>query len=149
METNNTSGQNDSVKPINLTIIVSIVIGILVVLGVFSLPSNKKDVPSPETRVNLVEESTSSATQPSEPSAYSMEDVQAHNLETDCWMAIEGKVYNVTDFVGKHPGGKAIINGCGKDATVLFNERPTNDKGPHPANARTILEGFYIGNLKL
>lgn len=78
----------------------------------------------------------------------SLEEVVTHNNETDCWLAIEGKVYDVTEFIPKHPGGKAIIGGCGKDATALFNERPTSNKGPHPAQARELLKGFYIGDLK-
>lgn len=62
-------------------------------------------------------------------------------------MAIEGKVYDVTSYVSRHPGGKAILNGCGKDATVLFNERPTNQKGPHPAQAKQQLAPMQIGIL--
>jgi protein-disulfide isomerase/predicted heme/steroid binding protein len=80
---------------------------------------------------------------------YSLEEIAQHGTDTDCWLAIEGKVYNVTDFVGKHPGGKAILNGCGKDATKLFNERPTNSKGPHPDQAKEVMKEFYIGDLKL
>lgn len=79
---------------------------------------------------------------------YDLNEVEKHATESDCWMAIEGRVYDVTDFVAQHPGGKAILNGCGKDATTLFNERPTNNKGPHPAQAMQQLEQFVIGNLK-
>ncbi len=93
--------------------------------------------------------STKTTSTKTEVQLYSKDDIAQHNLETDCWMAIEGKVYNVTDFVGKHPGGKAIINGCGIDATALFNERPTNNKGPHPDQAKELLKEFYIGDLKL
>jgi cytochrome b involved in lipid metabolism len=63
-------------------------------------------------------------------------------------MAIEGNVYDATKFIPSHPGDKAILNGCGKDATVLFHERPTNDRGPHPAQAKAALDQFYIGELK-
>ncbi len=79
--------------------------------------------------------------------SYTLAQVAAHNKESDCWLTIEGKVYDVTAFIPSHPGGKAIIGGCGKDATVLFNERPTNDKGPHPAQARELLPKYEIGIL--
>ena len=84
-----------------------------------------------------------------EAARYNMSEVATHNSETDCWLVIEGKVYNVTSFIPNHPGGKAILAGCGKDATVLFNERPTNDKGPHPEQARELLATFYIGELEM
>ncbi len=79
--------------------------------------------------------------------SYDLKEVALHASEKDCWMAIEGKVYDVTSYVSRHPGGKAILNGCGKDATVLFNERPTNQKGPHPAQAKQQLAPMQIGIL--
>lgn len=96
---------------------------------------------------NLLPSPTSTTSVSSEVKTYTLADISQHAIETDCWMAVEGKVYNVTDFVGKHPGGKAILGGCGKDATILFNERPTNNKGPHPDEAREILKTFEIGTL--
>lgn len=78
---------------------------------------------------------------------YTQEDVAAHNSKTDCWIIIEGNVYNATSFVAKHPGGAAILNGCGMDATMLFHERPASGKGPHPDSAAEVLKTLYIGKL--
>lgn len=80
---------------------------------------------------------------------YSLEDILSHNTEDDCWMVINDKVYDVTTYISMHPGGKAILNGCGKDATDLFENRPTNLKKPHPDNAREKLKNYYIGNINL
>jgi cytochrome b involved in lipid metabolism len=55
---------------------------------------------------------------------YSMEEVALHDSTEDCWFVIDGKVYNVTGFDSKHPGGEAVYEGCGKDATTLFETRP-------------------------
>ena len=41
----------------------------------------------------------------------------------DCWMAIAGRVYNVTDYMHFHPGGvPEVLRGAGMDATALFCE---------------------------
>ena len=130
-------------------IIIVLVLLVLLIGGVIVLNRNNKSTIVENTQKNTPTTNTAtSSDKTTETKSYTIAEVAPHNLVTDCWMAIEGKVYNVTDFVNKHPGGKAILNGCGKDATVLFNERPTNSKGPHPAQAKGTLQQFYIGDLK-
>ncbi len=75
-------------------------------------------------------------------------EIAKHNAAADCWFAIEGKVYDVTEYIrgGKHPGGPAILAGCGTDATTIFNERPSDGEA-HSAAARMGLEKFYLGEL--
>ena len=36
----------------------------------------------------------------------SAEELKQHNTRADAWMAIRGKVYNVTRYMDFHPGGK-------------------------------------------
>lgn len=77
---------------------------------------------------------------------YTLAEIAEHASADDCWLLIEGKVYDVTSYIdgGKHPGGAALLQGCGKDSTELFNDRP-NGSGAHSENARGYLENFYIG----
>ena len=52
----------------------------------------------------------------------SMEEVAKHNKESDCWVVLAGMVYDVTEFLPDHPGGKrAITLYAGKDATEEFD----------------------------
>eukprot|EP00549_Striatella_unipunctata_P021794 CAMPEP_0118704808 /NCGR_PEP_ID=MMETSP0800-20121206/19472_1 /TAXON_ID=210618 ORGANISM="Striatella unipunctata, Strain CCMP2910" /NCGR_SAMPLE_ID=MMETSP0800 /ASSEMBLY_ACC=CAM_ASM_000638 /LENGTH=166 /DNA_ID=CAMNT_0006606801 /DNA_START=75 /DNA_END=575 /DNA_ORIENTATION=+ len=52
----------------------------------------------------------------------SMEEIAKHNKVHDAWIALHGKVYNVSPYLEYHPGGSAIMVGVlGKDATPLFD----------------------------
>lgn len=82
--------------------------------------------------------------------SYSLDQIAAHNSASDCWMAIDGNVYNVTPFVasGQHPGGREILRGCGIDATQLYNTHGRIGGYPHSAMAHALLSKYFIGKLK-
>lgn len=49
------------------------------------------------------------------------EEVKKHTAEDDCWLVVEGKVYQLEEFLPDHPGGKkAPLIYAGKDATEEF-----------------------------
>lgn len=53
---------------------------------------------------------------------YSLAEVAKHNTDKDCWVVVNGKVLDVTNFLSDHPGGKmAIMTFAGRDATEEFN----------------------------
>jgi len=70
------------------------------------------------------------------------EEVSKHNSENDCWIIVDGNVYDVTKFLHEHPGGKRILMGkAGQDATKEF----------HSLHAPEVLERYnpilQIGSL--
>eukprot|EP01100_Stratorugosa_tubuloviscum_P003052 TRINITY_DN1721_c0_g1_i1.p1 TRINITY_DN1721_c0_g1~~TRINITY_DN1721_c0_g1_i1.p1 ORF type:complete len:447 (+),score=162.68 TRINITY_DN1721_c0_g1_i1:104-1444(+) len=73
---------------------------------------------------------------------YSYEEVSKHNSFDDCWIIIHGKVYDVTKFISKHPGGELIIQGAGRDATPMF-------ESSHPEFVKEkVLPKYHIGSVK-
>ncbi|XP_012667875.1 fatty acid desaturase 2-like protein FADS2P1 [Otolemur garnettii] len=52
---------------------------------------------------------------------YSWQEVQRHNREADQWLVIDRKVYSVTGWADRHPGGRRVLKHCaGEDATDAF-----------------------------
>jgi cytochrome b involved in lipid metabolism len=72
---------------------------------------------------------------------YKMGDVANHNTSSDAWIVIDNNVYNITDWIPKHPGGEIILRGIGKEATELFIAFKHSEK------ARKILNEYFIGTL--
>merc|ERR1740139_867054 len=53
---------------------------------------------------------------------YTKEDVAKHTTKNDCWVILNDRVLNVTNFLSEHPGGElAILTFAGKDATEEFD----------------------------
>lgn len=74
---------------------------------------------------------------------YTMADVAAHATKESCWSAVRGNVYDLTLWIGSHPGGeRAIIGLCGKDGTSAFEARHGGSERPEET-----LASFQIGVL--
>ncbi|NWY64394.1 FADS2 desaturase, partial [Erithacus rubecula] len=74
---------------------------------------------------------------------YTWEEIQKHNLRTDKWLVIERKVYNVTKWANRHPGGQRVISHCaGEDATDAFQAFHIN-----PTLVQKFLKPLLIGEL--
>jgi cytochrome b involved in lipid metabolism len=59
---------------------------------------------------------------------------------------LEDKVYDVSNFGNSHPGGEAVYEGCGLDATELFETRPMGSGTPHSVIARGLLSDYLLGD---
>ncbi|KAM0429769.1 hypothetical protein ACHAPT_006375 [Fusarium lateritium] len=74
---------------------------------------------------------------------FTAKEVAAHNTSGDCWMTIQGQVYNVTKYIHDHPGGADIlIEAAGEDATVDF------DNAGHSEDAFEIMAEYRVGKYK-
>ena len=62
---------------------------------------------------------------------YTMAQVRANNTAKSCWTAIDGYVYNLTNWISAHPGGAgAILFLCGTDGSNAFKAQHENQSRP-------------------
>jgi nitrate reductase (NAD(P)H) len=72
---------------------------------------------------------------------YTQADLTKHNTPEDCWIAIEGVIYDTNPYLAEHPGGAlSITMNAGTDATDEFT-------AIHSKRAWALLEKFAIGSL--
>ncbi|KAJ8249160.1 hypothetical protein GJAV_G00231820 [Gymnothorax javanicus] len=74
---------------------------------------------------------------------FTWEEVQRHSHKGDQWLVIDRKVYDVSDWVKRHPGGIRVISHyAGEDATDAFSAfHPDSDF------VRKFLKPLLIGEL--
>lgn len=79
---------------------------------------------------------------PSKRGPYTIEEVAKHNTPSSLWVIMNRKVYDVTAFHKRHPGGAAVLLQMGgKDATAAA---AAAHKSPLPAN---LMWEFCIGHV--
>ena len=107
-----------------------------------------REVPGEVSRGAAAVVSTTPKPQPSAPAtpavvSYTMSQVAQNNKSTSCWSAIDGSVYNLTNWIGSHPGGSSSITSlCGVDGTASFRGKHGNQSNPAQR-----LAGYLLGPL--
>lgn len=86
---------------ISLFIFWAIVVAVLIA-GLVFYDKNKQTV-SPSTSINNL------GLKPGEKITLNLTEIAKHNSVNDCWLLINNKVYNVTNYLGQHPGGASTI----------------------------------------
>ena len=72
-----------------------------------------------------------------------MERVKANDSASSCWTVISGNVYDLTRWIGSHPGGSGAIRSlCGTDGTAEFNSQHRGEGTP-----QARLAGYLLGPL--
>ena len=50
------------------------------------------------------------------------DEISRHNTKDDCWVVVDGVVYDMTEFLDDHPGGKRLpVKHSGRDVTEIWN----------------------------
>ena len=73
-----------------------------------------------------------------------------HDKPTDCWMAIDGKVFELHGFIDLHPSASGVMEPfCGKEASKAYAIIETGKlKGkPHSERASEMLAEYVVGEL--
>lgn len=78
----------------------------------------------------------------------SKEELTLHASKDSCYLLIHGYVYDVTGYALLHPGGEVIFQGCGRDATDLYENRWIGSGTIHSAAARQLLVKYKIGTIE-
>jgi hypothetical protein len=86
----------------------------------------------------------SAAPTPEPDPGFTLAEVATRNTASNCWVAISGNVYDLTDWIAGHPGGPgAITQLCGRDGTTQFQGRHGGQSLP-----LSTLAGYLVGPLR-
>jgi predicted heme/steroid binding protein len=141
-------------------ILISCVVAVVAVIaGVVSTISSGNDSGSETqktqdtTRANTQRPQNTTENTQSTEKTVTLKELSSHNTVGNCWTAISGKIYDLTTYIQKHPGGGEILRACGADGTSLFTSR-TTDTGEkvgsgtgHSQNAQAQLNELKVGTL--
>ena len=107
-----------------------------------SAPEQSPDSTEPEsTETETTEPSPTPTQEPA--SGITLADVAARDSAAECWVAIDGNVYDLTAWARSHPGGRgAILNLCGTDGTAEFLSKHGGEARPS-----STLDDYYLGPL--
>lgn len=137
-------------KVVGIVIVLVLVLG----LGAFGYSQLRSDTKQDDaTVVTTSTDQQQLDIEKQDQQVYAVAEVADHNSVTDCWTIISGSVYDITDYVARHPGGDVIAEACGTDGTTMFTKRQDsrgNSIGSgeaHSTSAESQLAQFKIGTV--
>ncbi|PIR48095.1 hypothetical protein COV06_00380 [Candidatus Uhrbacteria bacterium CG10_big_fil_rev_8_21_14_0_10_50_16] len=72
---------------------------------------------------------------------YTVTETANHKTPSDCWLIVRGSVYDVSSYLGAHPGGRRVITDrCGGEVTSVFSQIHSN-------RAWNLLGAYLIGTV--
>lgn len=78
---------------------------------------------------------------------HALSEVARHDTADDCWMAINGQVYDLSSYLPEHPSEpEVIVAWCGREASEAYRSKM---KGrAHSARADRLLAAYRIATFK-
>ncbi|PVI02668.1 cytochrome b5, partial [Periconia macrospinosa] len=74
---------------------------------------------------------------------FTLHQLASHNTQSDLWIAVKGKVYDLSNFATDHPGGVDVLIDCaGADGTETY------EYAGHSDDAIQTMERFQVGVLE-
>lgn len=74
---------------------------------------------------------------------YSRAEIAMHDGASSCWTIIEATVYDLTEWIDQHPGGRMnILEICGTDGSARFRAQHGSQK-----LQADILKEFKVGTI--
>jgi len=109
-----------------------------------SAPDETPSAEAPAVEEALPAESDAPETDaPADFPVLTLEAVAQNASAENCWVAIEGQVYDLTEWVNQHPGGAGNITSlCGTDGTSRFSNQHGGSSNPE-----STLERYLLGPL--
>ena len=111
--------------------VMQVCVSFLLLLEILSTREEKAQVaPKTLTAVEMLESNRKDHAN----SFYTWEEIVEHDRKDDLWVVIYGKVYDLTTFWEKHPGGDIILDGAGGDCTPTwesYHPLKLTKRGPH------------------
>ena len=130
-----------------------VIMSAIFVLGFFQKQQRESATPSQPEATPTPANTNSGNTVPTQPvqstQTFTTTEVSSHNTATNCWLIVNGNVYDVSKFLSQHPGGEAeILPYCGKEATKAFDTQGRSRGSGHSTTADQMLQDYKIGTLK-
>lgn len=127
-------------KKSSLIILYAALVTLLVGIIVFSVDTQQAPRPTNSTNTTLPQNNSISEPQ------ISIIQLSLHHKKEDCWIGYDGKIYDITDWLPKHPGSSAAIEpycGTSEEFEKAF-------EGQHgQSQVQTLIkESVYKGELK-
>lgn len=105
-----------------------------------------RDAPAPNDAPPPAAPEAPAAEEPADLPLVTLEELARHDGPESCWKAIDGKVYDVTDFLDAHPTPVSVmLEWCGRESTEAWETKGYGQ--PHSEAAERMLEDFLVGRL--